>query len=70
MLLVSLILTACSCKDFCEPVYIDRDVIVKVPVKCKVPVTTCDFKRNTDTEIVSSLLECIIDLKESIKVCQ
>ena len=55
----------------CVPknVYVDREVIVKVPVKCIVPNTPCDPKGN-DGEVVMSLMECIIDLKKAQEVCK
>lgn len=64
-----LIIQACSCpKPQIE--YIDVPVEVKIPVKCIVPDTECNFNRATDTEVVSSLLECIVDLKRATEVCK
>jgi hypothetical protein len=41
---VALLFSACSNKEL---VYVDRQVEVKVPVKCNVPKTHCDFKQLT-----------------------
>ena len=40
-----------------------------VVVKCKVEPITCDFNKKTDTEVISSMLECIIDQKRALEVC-
>lgn len=66
MLCVTLI-TGCCEK---EKVFVDRPVEVKVPVKCIVPDTNCSFDRNTSTEVIASMLECIIDMKHNEKVCK
>jgi len=60
------------CIGTCEPEirYVDKPYEVRVPVKCVVPKAHCDFNRTTDTEVISSMLECIINLKRSEKVCQ
>lgn len=68
LILFVLLITAC-CKPQ-EVKYIDRPYEVKVPVKCTVPNTYCDFNKTTDTEVINSMLECIIDLKHNSKVCQ
>ena len=69
MMCVLLTLTACSSKQV-EYKYIDVPYEVKVPVKCVVPDTYCDFNRTTDTEVIDALLECIIDLKKNSEVCK
>lgn len=69
MIFVLLTLTACSSKQV-EYKYINVPYEVKVPVKCEVPKTYCDFNRTTDTEVIDALLECIVDLKKSIEVCK
>jgi len=62
-------LTACSsCEK--EVVYVKKPVEVLVPTKCVVPDVNCSFNRNTHTEVISSLLECIIDLKKASEVCK
>ena len=61
-----LILTGCSDKV----VYVDKVVRVDIPVKCNIPDVNCSFNKPTDTEVIDSLLECIIDLKKSIEVCK
>ena len=65
---VVLIMTGCECKPKIH--YVDRPYEVKVPVKCVVPKTKCNFDRNTSTEVVSSLLECIVEMKQNERVCQ
>ena len=70
-LIVLSILTLTACSK-CEPkiVYRDRPYEVKVPIKCVVPKTECDFNRTTNTEVISSLLECIIELKNNSEMCK
>lgn len=54
----------------CEKkVYVKVPYEVKVPVKCKMPEVSCDFDKNTSVEVISGMLECIVDLKESRRVC-
>ena len=67
MVSVALITTAC-----CDPKieYVDRPVEVKIPVKCRVPDTYCDFNRTTDTEVMASMLECIIELRKASEICK
>jgi len=51
-------------------VYVKKPVEVLVPTKCIVPDVNCSFDRNTSTEVISSLLECIIDLKKASEICK
>ena len=67
MIFVALLFSACSNKEL---VYVDREVEVKIPVKCNIPETHCDFNKSTDTEVITSLRTCIEDLKQSIGVCK
>jgi hypothetical protein len=64
LLISTLIFSGCT-----KTVYVDRPVKVKIPVKCKVPSTDCTVG-GSDPEVVVGLGKCIIDLKQSIKVCQ
>jgi len=50
--------------------YVDKPYEVKVPVKCVVPDVNCTFDRETDTEVISALLECLIDQKRASEVCK
>ena len=71
MLLIAsslLIFQACSCTP--EVKYINTPYEVKVPVKCVVPDAHCDFNRTADTEVINSLVECIIDIKKNSEVCK
>lgn len=69
MLFVALTLTSCNdCKPEVEYVY--KYQRVNIPVKCSVPDANCSFDRNTSTEVVSALLECIITMKHNEKVCK
>lgn len=73
MLKILLILFAIFLFNGCckkEIVYIDRPVEVKVPVSCVVPETKCDFKKDTDTEVITSLLMCIEDFRKNSEVCK
>ena len=59
-----------GCTTHTRTVYIDKPVEVKIPVKCIVPDTNCSFNKKSDTAVISSMLECIIDLKHAAKSCQ
>ena len=61
-------MTACSSQP--EVKYVDKPYEVKVPVKCIVPDANCSFERKTDTEVVSSMLECIIKMKHNEEICK
>ena len=50
--------------------YVDRVVKSYIPQKCVVEDAKCDFNRTTDTEVISSLLECIIEQKQNTKACK
>jgi len=60
------------CIGTCDPEikYIDKPYKVNVPVKCIVPDANCSFDKNTSTEVISSMLECIIDMKHNEEVCK
>lgn len=68
---VFVLLTLAACSS-CEPEvkYVDVPYEVKVPVKCVVPEANCTFNRDTDTEVIASMLECIIDMKHNEEVCK
>ena len=68
LLLISLI-TACS-KPKPQTKIVYRYKEVKVPVKCKVPEVYCDFNKSTSTEVINSLLMCIIEQKRAMEVCK
>ena len=68
LLFVILTLEACSCKQ--EIKYVDKPFRVNVPVKCVVADANCSFNRNTDTEVVNSLVECIVNMKRNEEVCK
>jgi len=68
LLVILVLFTGCVAKT--EIKYVDVPYEVKVPVKCVVPKASCDFNKVTDTEVISSLLECIIDMKHNEKVCR
>ena len=65
---VSLTITACNTTPQIK--YIDKPYEVKVPMKCIVKDANCSFDKKTDTEVISSLLECIIDMKHNQEVCK
>lgn len=65
---VVLTIQACSTKTQIK--YVDVPYEVKVPVKCVVPKAECDFNRTTDTEVINSLVECIVDMKHNEEVCK
>ena len=60
-------MTACTSTEI---KYVDRPVKVLVPTKCIVPDSNCSFNRKTDTGVISSLLECIIEMKHNEKICK
>lgn len=53
-----------------QMVYVDRPVEIKVPVSCVIPETKCNFKKDTDTEVITSLLICIEDFRKNSEVCK
>ena len=59
--------SGCASKSIVK--YVDKPYEVKVPVKCVVPDANCTFGRKTDTEVISALLECIVDMKRNSEVC-
>lgn len=69
VVILTLLFVGCS---WCEPKveYVDRVVKVNVPVKCKVPVVECDFNKDTDTEVIDTLVRCVSDLKKAEEVCK
>jgi len=68
MLFAILTITACSCKP--EIKYVDQPYEIDVPVKCNIPDANCSFDRNSSTEVISSMLECIIDMKHNEERCK
>ncbi len=64
------ILTFQACSSKQEVRYVDRPVAVNVPVKCVVPDAECDFNRTTYTGVVSSMMECIVNMKRNEEVCK
>ena len=65
--LTMLIFSGCATTD--KIVYVDKPVPYAVPVKCEVPEVTCDFK-GEGSEPILRLLECVVDQKKAIAVCQ
>lgn len=63
-----LILTGCSWRTRTEYINVPYDVIV--PVRCVVPDANCSFDRNTSSGVITSLLECVIELKRNQEVCK
>jgi len=68
MLFVILTMTGCSWCTRTE--YINVPYEVKVPVQCVVPDANCSFDRNTSSGVITSLLECIVDMKRNQEVCK
>ena len=70
MLLVLILLLSSACSN--EPVikYVDKPYRVEVPIKCLVPEAKCLFDKPTDTEVITSMRECIIDMKHNERICQ
>ena len=64
---LSLLITAC-CKPQVE--YINVPYEVKVPTKCIVPDTECNFNKDTRTEVLNAMLECIVNQKRNSEVCK
>lgn len=64
---VLLLFSGCTQKQI---VYVDRPVEVKIPVKCIIPITHCDFNKETDTEVITSLRTCVEDFRKNSEVCQ
>ena len=73
LLVIFVILTTTGCSLFQQRVkieYVDRIVEKKVTVPCVVPDANCSFNRETDTEVIGSLLECITEMKKNEEVCK
>ena len=69
MMLALLTFHACnSCEPKIERVSVPYEV--KVVTKCNVPETYCDFNQSTSTEVIGSMLECIVNLKKNSEVCK
>lgn len=66
MIFAILLFNGCSEKTL----YVDRPIEVLIPTKCIIPETHCDFNKQTDTEVITTLRTCIEDLKKSILICQ
>jgi hypothetical protein len=67
MIFVIAVFSGCSTKVV---EYVNVPYEVKIPVKCIVPVTHCDFNKTTDTEVIVALRLCIEDFKKSMEVCR
>lgn len=67
-----MVLTMTACNKECKPKveYVKVPYEVKVPVKCHVPEVECKFDKETDTEVLGAMMECIVDLKRASKVCE
>ena len=65
MMFLSLTFNGCA-----EKQYITETKEVYIPTKCIVPEVKCDIQKNTYTEIVQDLVQCIIKHKEARKVCE
>jgi len=59
-----------SCSTKREIRYVDKPYRVNVPIKCSVPDANCSFDRGTYTEVINSILECIVDMKHNEEVCR
>lgn len=69
LLTVLVLLTIIFFSGCTKTVYIDVPVPYAVPTPCKVPKVTCDFSGNGSEPIVK-LLECIVNQKKAMSVCQ
>jgi len=49
--------------------YVDRPVLVNVPVKCSPPKVVCEFV-GSDEAVLGQLLGCNYNLREALKVCE
>ena len=61
-------LTFSGCATTEKIVYVDKPVPYAVPVKCKVPEVSCNFK-GEGSEPILRLLECVVDQKKAMEVC-
>lgn len=66
---MSSILTLTNCTRQPEIKYVDRPIEVKVPVQCVVPKANCNFNKPTYTEVIDSMLQCIIDMNHNEEIC-
>lgn len=67
VLMMFLILTFSGCA---EKQYITETKEVYIPTKCIVPKVKCDIQKNTYTERVQDLVQCIDKHREAMKVCE
>ena len=72
-LIVSTLLTlttfnGCATKEVVR--YVDRPVEVLVETKCIVPKTECEKLSGTIINKLTQSLQCIVNHKESAKICQ
>lgn len=69
LLIVFVVLLFSGCAEK-EIIYKDVPIEVKVPTKCIVPEVHCDFNKQTDTEVITSLRMCIKELQQAINTCK
>ena len=65
-LFMIMVTSGCSTKT----IYVDREVEVKVPIKCTVPDTFCSKPGSLKEGTITGLLACIADLREASKFCK
>lgn len=67
-LLILILFSGCATKEVIK--YVDRPVEVVVETKCTIPETKCEKLTGTIINKLSQAMQCIINLRESQKVCQ
>jgi len=68
-IILLLVFTGCGSKEPVVPKIVYKTVEVKVPVYCKVPKVTCNFK-GSNFEPTIGLLKCIVEQKKALDVCR
>jgi len=69
LLIALALLTIATFSGCTKIVYVDVPVPYAVPTPCEVPDVECDFSGD-GSEPVVKLLECIVNQKEAMSVCQ
>ena len=69
LLIVLALLTITTFSGCTKTIYVDVPVPYAVPTPCKVPNVDCKFSGDGSEPIVK-LLECIVEQKKAMSVCQ
>ena len=68
--LMVLTLTGCSWCEVEVIKYVDRPVEIMIETKCEIPEVNCKTLNGSIANKLGQTMECVVDLRQSIKVCQ